>query len=460
MALNEYLTSLTSRLAAVETKLGLPVGKTPIPAAPGAGGASLESFDEFVNSTVKAFVTTSQKIGGKVGQLGDATNESFSQLRAFIDMSTKSKKPSDATPMLKPIQDSINAISALKTRDEFENHSKAVAEGIQAMMWVNPQIALPGPFCNDFVDASVFWANKVRQEWKSKEHGDLHVTWCTELNNLWKGLAAYVKSNYPTGLTWNPNGSEATASSGSTGSSSAPAPKIATGSAALNLFAELGSIDQSSGKTAGLKHVTKDMKSKNQGDKSSVVPASSSAPKPAAKKWGGGDGTPANVEPAFELQGNKWVIQGQTGVIELKEDQVSVKNTIYVFGCNGASIVIGGKVNTITIDGCKKTKVVFDNALALVETVNCRQVQVQIKGKCPTASVDKTDGYVLYLSRACVNETKIVSSKSSEMNVSFPKTDAADSEYQEYAIPEQFVHHIKPNQSGLSSDVSDLYTAG
>jgi len=45
------------------------------------------------------------------------------------------------------------------------------------------------------------------------------------------------------------------------------------------------------------------------------------------------------------------------------------------------------------------------------------------------------------------------------MNVSFPKSEDPDAEYQEYAIPEQFVHTIKPG-GGLSNEVSDLYSAG
>ena len=36
--------------------------------------------------------------------------------------------------------------------------------------------------------------------------------------------------------------------------------------------------------------------------------------------------------------------------------------------------------------------VVFENCLASLEFVNCSGVQVQILGKVPTISIDKTDG--------------------------------------------------------------------
>ena len=56
----------------------------------------------------------------------------------------------------------------------------------------------------------------------------------------------------------------------------------------------------------------------------------------------------------------------------------------------------------------------------------------------------------------CIRDS--VTSKSSEMNVSFPgETD--DDAWREVPIPEQFVHHVKADRSGVTSDVSDLYSS-
>merc|ERR1711916_218684 len=95
--------------------------------------------------------------------------------------------------------------------------------------------------------------------------------------------------------------------------------------------------------------------------------------------------------------------------------------------------------NTITIDTCTSTQVVFENALALCETVNSKKCKVQVKGECPTISIDKCDGFTVYLSWAAVKNTTISQAKSSEMNVSYPTAEGEDAEYVEKPIPEQFV---------------------
>ena len=46
----------------------------------------------------------------------------------------------------------------------------------------------------------------------------------------------------------------------------------------------------------------------------------------------------------------------------------------------------------------------------------------QVNGKCPTVSIDKTDGCQVYLSKESIS-CEIVSAKSSEMNICIPKPD-------------------------------------
>ena len=47
---------------------------------------------------------------------------------------------------------------------------------------------------------------------------------------------------------------------------------------------------------------------------------------------------------------------------------------------------------------------------------------LQINGKCPTVSIDKTDGCQVYLSKDSIS-CEIVTAKSSEMNICVPKGD-------------------------------------
>jgi adenylyl cyclase-associated protein len=75
-----------------------------------------------------------------------------------------------------------------------------------------------------------------------------------------------------------------------------------------------------------------------------------------------------------------------------------------------------------------------DNIVSTVDTVNSQRVQLQITGKCPTAVVDKTDGYQLYLSKDCEG-IQFLSAKSSEMNLLILNSSG---EYVELPVSEQF----------------------
>uniref|UniRef100_A0A1I7TZ74 C-CAP/cofactor C-like domain-containing protein n=1 Tax=Caenorhabditis tropicalis TaxID=1561998 RepID=A0A1I7TZ74_9PELO len=116
-------------------------------------------------------------------------------------------------------------------------------------------------------------------------------------------------------------------------------------------------------------------------------------------------------------------------------DVADKKQTVYIYRCENSVIKVNGKANSITLDGCKKTSVVFDALVAQCETVNCQSVQIQTLGELPTLSIQKTDGCQVYLSKVAQG-CEIVTSKSSEMNISVQTTD--DGEYSEFPVPEQF----------------------
>ncbi len=67
-------------------------------------------------------------------------------------------------------------------------------------------------------------------------------------------------------------------------------------------------------------------------------------------------------------------------------------------------------------------------AVAYSQMVNCQRMQVQVKGVVPAVAIDKTDGCQVYLSYVS-RGAQIVTSKSSELNVSFPNSDAADADW-------------------------------
>ncbi|KAG3197249.1 hypothetical protein PC128_g6975 [Phytophthora cactorum] len=144
----------------------------------------------------------------------------------------------------------------------------------------------------------------------------------------------YIKSYHLVGVTWNPKGGDVSNYTASSAKVAAPA-----GGGMANVFTSIKSIDQSGGKTAGL---------------------------------------------------NK--IEYQTGPEPLTVSGINMKQQVYIFGCEGTTILLEGKAKNIVLDSFKKTKLVFDNAVSSIEIVNYKGVQVQCKGVVPSVAIDKTDG--------------------------------------------------------------------
>jgi hypothetical protein len=62
------------------------------------------------------------------------------------------------------------------------------------------------------------------------------------------------------------------------------------------------------------------------------------------------------------------------------------------------------------------------------QIVNSQRMQTQVKNVVPSIAVDKTDGCIIYLSFAS-RGAQIVTSKCSEVNVSFPSSDSEDADW-------------------------------
>ncbi|KAG5191077.1 adenylate cyclase associated C terminal-domain-containing protein, partial [Tribonema minus] len=187
------------------------------------------------------------------------------------------------------------------------------------------------------------------------------------------------------------------------------------------------------------------------------APPAAAAAKPAANKP---QGTP---KLEFVQAGNKWVVEHQgkdAGVVTV--EVTDTKHSVYVYGCVDATLDIKGKCKSVCIDGCRKSQVFVDECISSVEAVNCQRIKVQVRVAVPSVAIDKTDGFQCYLSATAL-ETTFTTSKSSEMNVSFPRPGGDDDELMELPIPEQFVHSLTNLAPGgaapmVTSSVSDLYT--
>ncbi|KAG3113891.1 hypothetical protein PI124_g7130 [Phytophthora idaei] len=453
--LQSLLDAFGERLARVEAQLGVAGTPTPAPAvavpaaAPVELSPQLEAYDEYVAQYLPPFVEVATKLGEDTKKLGEVTEKAFAAQRAYLLMASQCKKPATLNPEhLKDLQACIKEINALRdNRSEFANHQNMVNEGIQALGWLCVEPA-PKPFIESYVGGSDFWGNKIRVHYKTSNPDQ--IAFVTAFKNLLTELMAYVKAHHTTGVTWNPKGSDVSNYTPGAASSAKAAAPAAGGMA--NVFAGIKSIDQSGGKTAGLNKVTKDMQTRRKDYK-----AEGTVPTPAAPAAAKKPAAPAKIAkpPVCEERNGNWQIEYQTGPEPLTVSGINMKQQVYIFGCEGATILLEGKAKNIVLDSCKKTKLVFDNAVSSIEIVNCKGVQVQCKGVVPSVAIDKTDGCLVYISWEG-REVQFVTSKSSEMNVAFPHGAGSD-DYVEKPIPEQFVHKIMDDLT-ISSDVSDLYS--
>jgi adenylyl cyclase-associated protein len=460
------LEAVTARLETVEKQIASGASAGSLPAASSGGAASgdvsasVSAYDELVATYIKPLVQGTQQIGNdelkaQVALLEKAVNAQ----KDFIACAANSKKPDAATLMklVEPTSKLMQEISALRDKhraNKLFNHLSTLSEGVSCLGWVCVE-PTPGPFVNEARGSSEFYSNKLLVEYK-KTNDQPQLDWVHNWNTFMKELFNYVKKFHTTGLSWNPRGGEAASFKSGSGSAtpaaappaapkglpppmpiSAP-PPAAAGGAGPDPSALFAAINKGGAITSGLKKVTKEMKNKNQEQKSSVVPAevaskkSGAAPKAAAGQKKG--------TPKFELQGNKWLVEWQENTtIDITETEV--KQVIYIYKCEKAVVNIKGKVNAITVDGCKRTAVVFESAVASCEVVNGISIEIQCQGKVPSIAVDKSSGVQLFLSKDGL-EVEIVTSKSDSLNVLIPDP-AGGVDPVEIAVPEQFKTLVK-----------------
>jgi adenylyl cyclase-associated protein len=464
LALIKRLEAVTARLEKLERQIQS-VPETTVSASAsnvptgGDSSASVREFDELVNTSLKAYFDAAAKLGGEVNEQAKVVSSIVQKLRTILSMAASSKKPSDADfeKLMAPYDQEVSNLSTFKEKyrsSKFFNHLSAVSEGAPALEWVRVTPA-PAPHIEEFRNSAQFYANKVLKDHKGEEpHPTLVNQWIAFL----KGLEAYVKQWHTTGLSWNPKGSEAhipsTSSAVASGGTAAPPPppppppadlsddnsaaKSKASASAPDMSEVFAQINQGN-VTAGLRKVTKEMKTKYQPNKpSGLVPAKEE--KESASKATEPKAAPKRP-PKLALEGSKWIVEYQVGNRDLVIDIKDIKQSVCIFRCENSLVRINGKVNSIAIDSCKKTSVVFENSLASCEIVNCTSLEVQCLGKVPTITVDKTRGCQIFLSKEGAPETDVITSESSEINVNVPKPDGSDVE--EFPIPTQYKSNYK-----------------
>ncbi|KAL0962448.1 hypothetical protein UPYG_G00340130 [Umbra pygmaea] len=425
--------------------------------SPGAVSAYVEAYDAIITGSVAQYLTLSQQIGGDVQKHADMMKQAFSCQRQLLVTASCSQKPSDATftALLAPVSKVTQQVQTFREQNRSSphfNHLSAVSDSVPALGWV-AMAPKPGPYVKEMQDAAQFYTNRVLKDFKEKDAK--HVDWVKAYLSIWTDLQNYIKQYHTTGLAWSKSGPLASAS----GAAPAPAcgappppppagpppPPMDFGGSSGgggdqgedNRNALFAALNKGADVTKGLKHVPKDqMTHKNPNLRVQGSPVRTGAkpfasPKPAATS---APAAARKLPPVLELDGKKWKVENQEGAQGLVISDTELKQVVYAFKCNNSTLQIKGKINSITLDNCKKLGLVFDDVVGIIEVINCRDVKIQVMGKVPTISINKTDGCHVYLSKDSL-ECEIVSAKSSEMNILVP---GKDGDFTELPVPEQF----------------------
>ncbi|XP_031730610.1 adenylyl cyclase-associated protein 1 [Anarrhichthys ocellatus] len=451
-----------AELASLVQRLEVAVGRLESISGPGgsggdcAGGAVsvfVEAYDEIISGPVAQYVSLSQKIGGDVKTHADMMKHAFSSQRQLLATASSSQKPSEAVlaTLMQPVSKAIQQVQEFREQNRRSpqfTHLSAVSESVPALGWV-AMAPKPGPHVKDMLEAAMFYTNRVLKDYK--ETDKTHLEWVKAYVSIWTELQNYIKQHHTTGLTWSKSGPVASASAAPprapAGGCPAPPPPgpppppmdlsgSSGGGGDDNRNALFASINLGSDITSGLKHVSdKEKTHKNPTLRSNAPvrtgpkPFASPPPRPAAFA------TPTPKQPpVFELEGKKWKVENQEGAQDLVISDTELKQVVYAYKCNKSCLQVKNKINSITIDNCKKLGLVFDDVVGIVEIINCRDIKIQVMGKVPTISINKTDGCHVYLSKDSLS-CEIVSAKSSEMNILVPE---GDGDFTELPVPEQF----------------------
>ena len=490
--ITSLLNTILTRLDDIEAKIGSAPSASATnanleEADVSAASPAVTGYEEHMNTALEPFLTTLASLNGE--KMGECIREAWVAVGCIITAASKSKKPAEATsaallPFLKPVQEAVGKIRKMRLPRELDNHQRSIEELMGVLSWVVID-KTPVPAIKDTVGAADYYSNKIRREYKSKaassdddSSAKLQIAFCDQLKALILNLADYVKQYHLTGLTFNPRGGDLGEAETSTSSvpkeatkAAAPAPAPAASSGGINaIMAELNLKKTGAGDSAatGLKKVTKDMqtwRNEYKGSDGAAVAAGATKAKLASPKKA--VVAKKNHPPVCKFVdiGAKWVVEHQTKMSNSCGDNNSAltiemtdpKHQAYIYKCENITIDFKGKCKGLVIDNCKRVNVLFDDVISVVELVNNKNIAVQTRGVLPSVSIDKTDGCMVYLSKASVGVTNFVTSKSSEMNVSWPVADSSgEEEYKEKPIPEQFLHKLV--DGNITSEVSELYS--
>jgi len=215
------------------------------------------------------------------------------------------------------------------------------------------------------------------------------------------------------------------------------------------IFASINAGKESTNATEafGLKHVSKEMKSKNisapaltpKEKKDNELKAAKALVAKESKKKG---------EPRIALDKGTWIVENYDNqTVEIPD--VQMKQAVYISNCSNCGIVIPDKAKQITVDRCQKTRVQFKSVVSTFEIVNSSGCLAQVDEYAPSVAIDKTQGFQLILTAVSIkNPPEIVTSNVSELNLTVPgATEQHDPV--EHPLPEQYLTKLDLSKGTL-----------
>ncbi|XP_044149352.1 adenylyl cyclase-associated protein 2 [Bufo gargarizans] len=415
----------------------------------GGSAPYVEAFDALVTGSLEQYLKNSKILGGDVETHATLVENAFKAERVFLVYASQHQQPSEAelALLLKPISEKILEVQTFREKNrgsQMFNHLSAISESIPALGWIAVTPA-PGPFVKEMADAAAFYTNRVLKDYKNSDVR--HVDWVKSYLSIWNDLQAYIKEHHTTGTSWSSMLSEAKPKDATSAPSHPPPPPPPPGPPpSYDIFnskpkddisqdrsALFDQLNQGEEITRGLKHVSDDQKTHKNPRLRGQAPVRSPTKSHVSGSTSSKSATRQSYPPLLELEGKKWRVEYQEGVNDLVISETELKQVAYVFKCKKTTLQIKGKINSIIIDNCTKLGLVFDDVVGIVEVINSKDVQIQVIGKVPTISINKTDGCHVYLSESSI-DCEIVSAKSSEMNILVPN----NGDYKEFPVPEQF----------------------
>jgi hypothetical protein len=133
------LHQVLARLSAIESKIGVSGASS----GSGAGSTSndvpprIAAFDAYYGANLDPFVAAYTKLGGDAEAAGNNIKEAWGELRNFLVMACHCKEPAqaDLPPLLAGLGAKLQAAKKFINRNEWENHTKALSEGIACLNW-------------------------------------------------------------------------------------------------------------------------------------------------------------------------------------------------------------------------------------------------------------------------------------------------------------------------------------